>query len=346
VGALSGCSDPASAATAELRSELIYGSDQRLDIFEVEDPTLRDVALRSSMALLPAGALVSKPDASYAVSAPTAGDFYNLCASESFREQPAAAVCSGILIAESLVLTAGHCAHRLACGEQAWAFGYVLTVQGVLPTLLEDDVYRCRSVLLSAHHTDTAGQRWDYAVIELSRAVKAPRKPISLSRSLPVAGERVSVIGYPAGVPAKVTGPATVLSVRDEQLDYFTLNSDTFDRSSGSGVFTESGELAGILVRGGQDFEYRESEGCWISRRVPEDVLPESAEHASYAAKAISSLCERAPAGATRCASSTSPAGGCATSGRASGARALGSSVAFLGALIYACTRRRRFRKE
>lgn len=76
-----------------------------------------------------------------------------------------------------------------------------------------------------------------------------------MSRELPRARDRVNVVGYPAGVPAKVDGPAAVLSVRPETLDYFTLNSDTYDRSSGSAVLAENGELVGSLVRGGQDYE-------------------------------------------------------------------------------------------
>ena len=108
--ALWASAEPGLSATAEVRSELIYGTDQRRDLYAVEDTWLRHAALGSSVALVPAGALASQPDGSFEISAPSCGEFYNLCASERFRDQPAAAVCSGVLVSESIVLTAGHCA--------------------------------------------------------------------------------------------------------------------------------------------------------------------------------------------------------------------------------------------
>src|SRR5687768_9426811 len=183
--ALSACVDPAMGATAEARAELIYGADERRDLFRVDDVWLRDAALGSSVALVPAGALETQLDGSFAISAPSSGEFYNLCASEPFREQPAAAVCSGVLVGESLVLTAGHCAHRLACGEQAWVFGYAITEEGRSPRIFSDDVYHCDRVVLAAHHVDGAGRRWDYAAVPLSRPVVSTKRPRVVSRDLP-----------------------------------------------------------------------------------------------------------------------------------------------------------------
>jgi V8-like Glu-specific endopeptidase len=331
------------SATGKARAELIYGHDTRRDAFAVDDVWLRDTALATSVALVPAGALESQADGSFAISAPSSGEFYNLCLAERFREQPAAAVCSGVLVGESLVLTAGHCAHRLACGEQAWVFGYAITEDGRAPRLFADDVYHCDRVALAAHHVDAAGRRWDYAAVQLSRPVVAPRKPLAVSRELPREGDRVNVVGYPAGVPLKVDGPAAVLSVRPDTLDYFMLNSDTYDRSSGSAVLAENGELVGLLVRGGQDYEYREREACWVSRRVPEAVPAEDAEHASYAASVVGALCAQGISLGEPCEGLRARGGGCALAMRPCDASV---AMCIFACAIAASTLRRRSRNH
>jgi len=211
---------------------------------------------------------------------------YNLCDSERFGDQPAFALCSGVLVSESLVLTAGHCARLLGCEEQAWMFGYAMTAPGALPELGEADVYRCASVVLAVREVDAAGRRWDFGVIELDRSVAAPRHAAPIGLDLPEVGDRVGVIGYPAGVPVKVDD-ARVLATRPDALDYFSLNSDTFDRSSGSSVVNARGELIGLLARGAYDYEYRDDEECWVSRRLAEYPDPATAEQASYVASAL-----------------------------------------------------------
>src|SRR5690606_28703319 len=71
-------------------------------------------------------------------------------------------------------------------------------------------------------------------------------------------GDKLVVIGHPAGIPTKVAGDAYVREVKDT---HFVANLDTFGGNSGSAVFNEkTGLIEGILVRGWQDFSY--SNGC------------------------------------------------------------------------------------
>ena len=101
----------------------------------------------------------------------------------------------------------------------------------------------------------------------------------------------MTVIGYPNGLPAKVASGAVVLDERAGRRDYFTLNSDTFDGSSGSGVFDDRGELAGVFVRGGDDYEYRPEEECFVVRRIEDAPTPPHGEHAGYWAPAVAEWC-------------------------------------------------------
>jgi len=274
-------------------SALIYGADQRREIFELDDE-LRQLALKSSVALMSTSSFVAGADGGLSLRAPSARELYNWCADEAFGEEPTAALCSGSIVATSLVVTAGHCATLLPCAEQTWVFGYALEAPHAGPELRSDDVYRCREVLAAKHETDAAGLRWDYAVIQLDRAVAPDKRPLVLGAALPAVRDSVQVMGYPAGLPLKVDGPAEVLSARSTR-DYFTLDSDTFDRSSGSAVVDETGALVGIFVRGGQDYEFRDSESCWASRRLPAGVAAEPAEQASFVPPAVMEFVQLEP---------------------------------------------------
>src|SRR5262249_55527067 len=71
-----------------------------------------------------------------------------------------------------------------------------------------------------------------------------------------------------------------------------SMTSDTFAKSSGSGVFNARGELVATVARGGTDYEYRMDEDCFVARRVSSDPDPSQAEQASYVTPAFAALCE------------------------------------------------------
>ena len=218
-------------------------------------------------------------------------DVFDLCDSEPFVGQPSLASCSGVLLDDDLVMTAAHCVTFLPCQNQSWVFGYAILTEGVRPQLDEGAVYRCRSVPVHEYGTTTDGHRRDFAVVQLDRPVSwEQRTPPLATQSMPV-GERATVIGYPSGLPVKVDRGATVLDARQAELDYLSLASDTFLGSSGSGVFNQQNELLAIVVRGGEDYEYRPESGCYVSRRIAEGQELEKGEHASYVSWAITSLC-------------------------------------------------------
>lgn len=285
------CSSP-STTLGQRSVELIYGDDHRLDLYAVESELSSHLARASSVALLREQSLQRSAHGRTQVVGELLLEHANLCASEPFAEQSVAARCSGVLVDERLVLTAGHCALSIVpCAEQVWVFGYALTAPDEAPLLTDDDVYRCVSVPVSRRTTGPKGQRWDYAWVELDRPVPPPRQPAPLGADPVAVGDPVTVIGYPNGLPVKVDRGAEILAVRPDWLDYFSLSSDTFDGSSGSGVFDQSGQLAGVFVRGGHDYEYREDPGCFLSRRIDEPHDPDGAEQASYWRPAVTELC-------------------------------------------------------
>src|SRR5262249_38762745 len=125
VSTVLGCSAPGETSLGSSRSEIVYGADDRLDLYEVDDRALRELALQSSLAALDPEDLTRKADGSSVISAPTLAELTNLCPSEPFGEEPSAASCSGVLVDDQLVLTAGHCFdERATCDERRWVFNY------------------------------------------------------------------------------------------------------------------------------------------------------------------------------------------------------------------------------
>jgi V8-like Glu-specific endopeptidase len=300
-----GCAAPAAEpAPTETSAALIYGVDQRVDLYAATSAQMRALATESAVALVDPNHLVRSADGGAAVSAPTLGETYNLCTSERFREQPAAARCSGVVVDDRLVLTAGHCVREDAsCGDDLWVFNYALSVPDGPPTLSRDDIYRCAAIPVRVRGTDGEGRRWDYAFVELDRPVVPPRRAAPLAEAPVAAGPgQVSVIGFPGGLPVKIDASVDVLDARADALDYFTMDSDTFDRSSGSGVFDASNHLAGVFVRGDTDYEYQADPGCFVSRHIGEAIDPGGSEQAGYVTPAISCLCATGWSNASLCA--------------------------------------------
>ena len=291
-GLLLGCGDGANSHVTRSTDPLIYGEDDRLDWYALDDERLRDLALESTVAQIPRWALAPARDGAFIIDSPSLDDVGRLCATEAFATQPAAASCSGVLVTETLVLTAGHCVGASAeCDDQAWVFGYALTEPATTRLLEPDDVYGCRAIAARAKYTDSAGRRWDHALVELDRPVVAPRRPVELRVEPLLDRAPLFVIGFPSGLPVKVDAQAQVVDARTGFRDYFELISDASQGSSGAGVFDAAGRLSGILVRGGVDFEYLPELDCFVSRRIEAAEDIEQAEQASYARAALSCAC-------------------------------------------------------
>ncbi|HKP63435.1 MAG TPA: serine protease [Polyangiales bacterium] len=264
---------------------IIYGPDDRLDVYEHPDPTLRELARSSVLALLPPENISARG----AISAPSAASL-GLCPGERFATQPVAATCSGVLIARDLVLTAAHCVDREICDGTAYVFGYYYDAPNTLAGLSEDSIYRCRSILVREHGTRRDSRRLDVAIVQLDRPVVGARQPLVASERVLHAGEPLTTIGFPLGLPAKIDSNARVLDALEGRPDAFALSTDAFEGSSGSAVLDAEQRLVGVLAGGGTDF-VPSGEGCAVARIVPEEAVPTAWERATYARQAIDELC-------------------------------------------------------
>ena len=227
---------------------VIYGADNRLEVHEEADASRRDLA-RSVVAIMPADALRTSTPGISQVTGMKYGQANNLCTTEKFYDQLAPAYCSGFLVADNIIATAGHCVQDPNfCDDAKFVFDFSMDAKDRDPNSIKsDDVYGCKRVIFE----EIDGRGADYAFVELDRNVVG-RTPVRFAPQAPKTGDSVFVIGHPVGLPAKIAGGA---KVRRNTPGYFVANLDTYGGNSGSAVFVEgTNEVAGILVRGEQDF--------------------------------------------------------------------------------------------
>ncbi|MFN8791240.1 MAG: trypsin-like serine peptidase [Bdellovibrionales bacterium] len=262
------------AAFGVYKPHVIYGEDNRRDLYEVQNSALVQVS-RSTAAMIEAKALTTQ-NGLVQIKTVTYGEEYQLCSEERFWQQPTAAMCSGFLVGENLLATAGHCLSQMDCADWAFVFNFAMgSNPGSPSTVRQEDVYFCQEVI-SREYTS----KQDYVLVRLDRAVTGVQ-PLRLASQPAQALDPVVVVGHPSGLPTKVTDGAQVRATHPE---YFVTNLDTYGGNSGSAVFNSSTlEVLGILVRGERDYSYDSENRCYRSVQCAMDSCRgEDVTHISY----------------------------------------------------------------
>jgi len=277
VGGLSGCAQDGSVGARP--EAVVYGEDDRTDVYAHPDASLRALATTSIVALMNSTDLTEEVDGTFTYDTSfTHGEAYGLCSDQRFVEQPIAAFCSGTLVAPDVIVTAGHCIDSGPdpdevpnCADTSLVFDYLYTADGELAELEADDVYNCVEVLARENGT------LDYAYVRLDRPVVG-HSPADLSAGLGATcrsvadGDAVSVLGFGAGLPLKIDDGGNVTDESTDGSYFFHTSLDTFGGNSGSGVFDADGNMVGVLSAGATDYVTRAGEAC-----DEVNVLPESA---------------------------------------------------------------------
>lgn len=257
-----------------------YGNDDRTEVFQAS--AAEQAAAASTVAFFQPGALARANDGWRLADAGRVplSEVKQVCEDERFASQPTAAYCSGVLIDQDKVASAGHCVGGRSpdCEELQLVLGYALTGDGqVRDRYSSSDVYRCKEVITREYQERPQWRDW--AVLRLDRPV-AGRAPVTVWGQEPPADEELVVIGHPMGLPSKIVAGGQVRS-NTPDLPTFKTNLDAYDGNSGSAVFTRSSVergaplLVGILVNGARDLRPRDEatgrsgleEGCWESVR-------------------------------------------------------------------------------
>ncbi len=306
------------SAYAEIKPLVIYGKDNRKDIFEVKDYRV----LKNSKAI---ATRVHKSDYKVETHWFNYANFLDvnklgspfgegLCSDEKFVEQETLGDCTGFLIKKDILVTAAHCVadfdgvvenkSNANCKGMRWVFNFEKrsskSKSAIRNTDLHayplDDIYSCKKIIYSKRSSkrdenDNFLNYMDYAVIKLDREVKNATV-LKLSKENTRVGTKVYSIGHPSGLPKKVTNNAKVLK-NDSSKSIFETNLDSFSGSSGSPVFNaKTHEVVGILVAGREDYFFDEVNDCYRTNKCtasgsycmgqPQDEPTESATKIEY----------------------------------------------------------------
>lgn len=250
--------------TSNANVKVIYGEDNRVDVKDSTNSLF--VELAKSTAGMISGSNLTLNGDSYRISASTLTQ-RGMCSSERFADQITAANCSGFLVGEDLLVTAGHCIRSQSdCNRYKWVFDYAYAAGSEAKgsfNVPKESVYNCKKII---EQRLSRSDMNDYALIKLDRKV-TDRRPLQFRTEGQIeVNANLVVIGHPTGLPTKIADGANVRSLKGT---YFQANLDTYGGNSGSAVFNaDTGVVEGILVRGETDYVRDSQRGCRVSNVV------------------------------------------------------------------------------
>jgi hypothetical protein len=198
------------------------------------------------------------------------GKIFNLHEYEPFRQQPIVAgrLCTGFLVKDDVIATAGHCADEKNVTELRIVFGFkMLGLSTPVTWIPHENIYKGVKIIHRVYAPQGKGPDWE--LIKLDRkvegqaVVKLSEKPIYLDQP-------VYILGHPCGLPLKYSSGAQVRGINGV---CFSADLNVYSGNSGSPVFDcKTHEVIGIVVRGDtQDFRWT-GKG-WLSVIYPNPVI-------------------------------------------------------------------------
>lgn len=256
---------------AQDNSRIIYGTDDRLDYYDVNIQWQKRIIEKSTATIIPkskieiSGNNVSLTNTDYYTLTGYEGD--PLCETERFYGQLKAANSSGTLIDRQLILGA----LGITSGYEDWyyvVFRFYYKDKDSLQTLTKDDVYTIEETLVN-----NDGGR----IYKLDRPVASHLSPAPLDLSindenLLNEGTNLTLIGNILGLPTKVAGGAQVISNFLPGSNSFEVNFDIIYFEEVAGIFTDSGKLVGHVtnIMPLADDDFSQEGNCWVSNVVPD----------------------------------------------------------------------------
>lgn len=227
---------------ADPKMLVIHGSDDRLDLYCLEDPNVaiknlpRGDALDRNIAASAALFTKDRLERLQGPNPPLLATEEGLCADEAFANQPSSARCSGVFISPTSVLTSTHCFSWMHSDEMLVVRGYRMDDAEALADIKPEQ--ECRP-------TGTARAFNNFKLLLLD--VECPTPPLTgvvVAKSMPAKDDYVYAVGHPMGIPAKFSGLA---KVSKSGQDRFTADLDAGFGNSGSPVYNIEHELVGII---------------------------------------------------------------------------------------------------
>lgn len=239
--------------------KVIYGEDDRKDIFESNNEMYKQLA-NSTAAMISDSVLIPQEGDSVLVKSATL-EQEGICSDARFAKQTAGASCSGFLVGDQYLVTAGHCIQEIGdCGKYSWVFGYSnITEEKLTQIIPNSEIYKCNKIVSRVLDRSTGN---DFTLVKLDRVVTG-HAPLKFRTSGKITKKaKLVVIGHPSGLPTKIADGAVVRENTNKY--YFEATLDTFGGNSGSAVLdSKTGIVEGILVRGETDYTYDPIQDCY-----------------------------------------------------------------------------------
>ncbi len=254
-----------------------YGQDSRIEVFQHTDSKLQEMAtsvaifvhkdqvkISRNLVTLQGYTLNEMSEMGWLVK----GANTPMCTGELFTSQIAPGFCTGFLVREDILVTAGHCLEKTACSDTSIVFGFRMESDNSMAALTRDNVFKCAEVIAQVPPRQD-NQYLDYAIIKLDRPTGRAGLDYAAGDHLE-AQDHVAVLGYPSGLPMKIASDAFVISNIASD-PFFVANLDTFGSNSGSPVInTDTYQVEGVLVRGMTDYILSDDGSCVHVNRCPE----------------------------------------------------------------------------
>ena len=287
---------PATPASATGNNRLIYGDDNRKDLYEITDPAILNDS-DSVVALIFAKYIQDNGDGTSSIDI-TSKDTksldstpYNyldeqgieragyLCDDVRFCKQPIPANASGFLVAPNVIATAAHCVYEnpeeeskapnwqkpKILQELRFVFGFRMKdANTVVQTVPNTEIYEAEKVIDRAF----IYLKVDWALVKLKHSVTNHRIARIREAGKVADDQSLHIIGHPLGLPLKYADHAKVYA--NQEKGCFSTNLDAFGGNSGSPVFNSQTHLVeGIHIVGQRSkFRLRNGGTCLVPRRL------------------------------------------------------------------------------
>ncbi len=241
-----------------------WGKDSRVDFYEIEDEQVKKNA-GCVAAICKEDNLIDTNKGFFILKVKNYGKTFNLSDNEPFHHQPIAAgkLCTGVLVEEDMIATAGHCVNVMDGTDLHIVFGFKMEDPSTpVIRVSEDNIYKgvkvVRKVLIREFNKP------DWALVRLDRKVVG-QTVAKLSKDISC-DQPVYTMGHPCGLPLKYAPGANIRDVSDA---CFGANLDIYQNNSGSPVFnSDTHEVIGIVARG-DNRDFRWTDKGWLSIIYP-----------------------------------------------------------------------------